>query len=123
MIENGYKAIPLKRGQKNKGVFMNKKVCFGIVLAILIVCAGVVYAQVKTEGVYWSWSGGDIITARSTDGKAHTLSLAVTISQSGYEACFYPDIDVKARGDSTWNVKQKVSQNAIIIGVSVVACK
>ena len=102
---------------------MNKKVFFSIVLVILIVSVSVVYAQVKTEGVYWSWSGGDIITARSTDGKPHTLSLAVTISQSGHEACFYPDIDVKTRGDSTWDVKQKVSKNAIITGVSVVACK
>jgi hypothetical protein len=102
---------------------MNKKI-FGIALVLLALAAvGIVFAQIRTEGVSWSWSGGDTITATSTDRKAHILSLAVTISQSGHEACMYPDIDVPAKGTGTWNVKQKVGASASIIGVSVTNCK
>jgi len=102
---------------------MNKKMLvLGIALIMLCMAAAIVFAG-QINGVEWSWSGGDVITARSTDKIAHVLYLAVTVTNRGYTSCVNADISVPASGRATWDVKQKIGSGATIDGVSVTDCK
>jgi hypothetical protein len=101
---------------------MKKKILFGVLVFVFI--SVLVFAG-QIAGVSWNWNtGSDSITAKSTDGQKHVLSLAVTITNKGYSSCVNVDIDLSANGrEVTWNVKQKIGSGATIDGVSVTGCK
>ena len=99
---------------------MKKKLLF---IALMVAFISVLVFAAQINGVNWSWGGGDIITASSTDGKPHELTLAITVTNRGYSSCTNWDIQVPESKSVTWNVKQKIGANATIDGVSVVGCK
>jgi hypothetical protein len=100
---------------------MKKKILFGVLVFVFI--SVLVFAG-QIAGVSWNWTGGDSITAKSTDGKKHVLSLGITITNKGYSSCVPVDIDVPANGKEVkWDVKQKIGSSATIDGISVTGCK
>jgi hypothetical protein len=99
---------------------MKKKlIVVGLLLAL---ASAVIFAESVAGKVVWTW-GGDTIVATSIDQKDHTLELAITVSNRGYESCVNADIDVSARNGGTWNVKDKVGRNASIVSVSTNGCR
>ncbi|MDR2808577.1 MAG: hypothetical protein LBB43_06170 [Spirochaetaceae bacterium] len=104
---------------------MRKRMLFSVLIVTYNISA-LVFA-VPTDGVAWSWNGGDTITAKSTDGKEHLLEVAITVTNKGHTSCVNTDIKVPAKSNdknpAIWDVKDKIGKNATIDSVSVTGCK